>query len=437
MKIEKIKPIPKYILARIKKRDEGAHIDPKGKLRFYSYLATNDKELVKVTVAVKMKGGKWYCKQCAVHGIHSEECFLKDIVLYYGGGGYQVGWYAEGLAKRPEWYEGEEWGEQEDGLFDPFAPVVNKEYIAKYPEYKYSALEFYKGVDVLQYLRIYEKYPQAEYLVKLGLWEYAKNERLLKMAGEDKKFQKWLSANRRELSRGHHYITSILQAYQQNKSLKETQAYERAKISLRERAYKPIREMLNGDYKRYFEYISKQNITNRLYLDYLNACNYLGLDMTEEKNRFPRDFKHWHDVRIDEYATAKALKDEEERKELYAKFAVVANKYLPLQDEKKGEFIAIIAKSPAELIREGAVLGHCVGRMNYDQKFIREETLIFFIRSRECPEIPFATVEYSPKKKKVLQYYAKGNTTPDNAAMHYVNDVWLPYANRALNRIAV
>ena len=372
MKIEKIKPIPKYILARIKKRDEEAKIDPKGRLRFYSYLATNDKELVKVTVAVKIVKGEWYYKQCAVHGIHSDECFLKDMVLHYRSG-YQVGWYDEGLTPKAEWYEGKEWGEQEDRLFDPFAPVVNKEYATKFPEYKYSALELYKGVDVLQYLRIYEKYPQAEYLVKLGLWDYAQNEWLLKMAGEDKKFQKWLSANRSELSKERHYVASILKAYLNNKPLKETQFYEKIKISLREGDYKPIREMLNGEYEKYYEYISKNKISSRLYLDYLNACNYLGLDMSEEKNRFPRDFKRWHDIRIDEYATAKALKDEEERKELYEKFAIVAEKYLLLQDKKKGEFIAIIAKSPADLVREGDALHHCVGRMNYDQKFVKEQ----------------------------------------------------------------
>ena len=190
MKIEKIKPIPKYILERIKKRDKEANIDPKGKVRFYSYLTTNDKELVKVTVAVKIKGNKWCYKQCAVHGIHSEDCFVKDMVLHYMGG-YQVGWFAEGLAKRPNWYESKEWGEQEDKLFDPFAPVVNKEYITKFHEYKYSAYELYNGGDVLQYLRLYEKCPQIEYLVKLGLSEYAKSEQILKKAGEDKKFQKW------------------------------------------------------------------------------------------------------------------------------------------------------------------------------------------------------------------------------------------------------
>ena len=437
MKIAKIKPIPKYILAEIQKQDIKANPNPNGHTRFYSYLTTNDKELVKVTVAVKHKYKKWYYKQCAVHGVHSDECFVKDIgfTIY---GGYIAGWYSEGLSKEPKWCDYEKWEVAPDKWGNPFAPIVNKEYIAKFPEYKYSAYEEYKGEDILQYLRLYEKYPQTEYLVKLGLPEIAKSKQILVKVAKDKRFRKWLSTNRNDIRINHYYVTTILQAYQKNKPLKEVQAYETAKRHLcTEKFFKPIRELFDGDYHRYFEYIGKQQITNRLYLDYLNACNYLGLDMSEDKNRFPHDFNHWHDVRIDEYNTAKALKDEEERKELYTKFANVADKYSPLQYDKKSEFVAVIAKSPAELKREGEQLHHCVGKMNYDQKFIREETLIFFIRTRELPEIPFVTVEYSLKNKKVLQCYANGNSAPDKEVMHYVNDIWLPYANRTLKKIAV
>lgn len=435
MKIEKIKPIPKYILALIKKADKKAYSGPNGNTRFYAYLTTNDKELVKVTVAVRHKHTEWHCKQCAVHGVHSEECFTKDMVYFYVGG-YHAGWYAEGLTKHPKWYEDKEWCEAADKHFDPYAPIVNKEYIAKFPEYKYSAYELYNGWDILQYLRLYEKYPQIEYLVKLGLLEYAKSKQILTKVAKDKKFRKWLSTNRMELKLNIYYISTVLQAYQKNEPLKEVQAYESAKKTLcKELAYKPIRDMLGGDYKRYFDYIGKQQITNRLYLDYLKACNYLGLDMSEDKNRFPHNFKQWHDIRIDEYNTAKAIKDEEERKELYAKFSLVAEKYLPLQEEKKGAFIAIIAKSPAELIQEGATLHHCVGRMNYDQKFIREETLIFFIRPQERPNEPFVTLEYSIKQKKVLQCYADGNSKPADDVMNYINEKWLPYANRNLKKI--
>ena len=52
MKMEKIKPVPKYIVARIKKLDAKTHAKPSGLVRYYSYLTKNDGELVKVTVAV-------------------------------------------------------------------------------------------------------------------------------------------------------------------------------------------------------------------------------------------------------------------------------------------------------------------------------------------------------------------------------------------------
>ena len=53
MKIKKIKPIPKYILKKIKLYDDKMKSSQLGRNRFYSYLTKNNGELVKVTVAVK------------------------------------------------------------------------------------------------------------------------------------------------------------------------------------------------------------------------------------------------------------------------------------------------------------------------------------------------------------------------------------------------
>ena len=69
MKIEKIKPIPKYIREQIHKLDLERYPKQDGVDRFYSYLTKNDGELVKVTVAVKTRyKTHWHCKQVAVHG---------------------------------------------------------------------------------------------------------------------------------------------------------------------------------------------------------------------------------------------------------------------------------------------------------------------------------------------------------------------------------
>ncbi len=430
MKIDKIKPIPKNIIAEIKKRE--TKID--GYTRYYAYLTTNDRELVKVTVAVKHKGNTLYYKQCAVHGLCSDECFVKDM-CYTQMGGYQVGWYAEGLTTYSKWYEDGKWGTADDKYFNVFAPILNIDFLARYDKYKYSAYDLYSGCDILQYLRLYEEYPQTEYLVKFGLSSYVKNKQLLKKIGKDKSFQKWLFKNHTLLYGKFYYVSTILKAYKENNPLEVIQAYEeKVKRINADKSLKPIRELFGKNIYKYIDYTGKQKISDRLYLDYLLACNYLGLDMSEEKNCFPHDFKHWHDVRIDEYHTAKALKDAEERKELYDKFSKVAEKYSQLQYNGNGAYMIVIAQSPEELIKEGEKLSHCVGRMNYDQKFIREESLIFFVRTKDNPTEPYVTVEYSIKGKKILQCYAKGNSKPDAEVTQYINSKWIPYANKVLNQ---
>lgn len=157
--------------------------------------------------------------------------------------------------------------------------------------------------------------------------------------------------------------------------------------------------------------------------------------MNEDKNLLPHDFKRWHDIRVDEYRTAKALKYREERKSFYDKFATVANKYLSLQFNSLGEFAVLIAHSPADLVKEGNELHHCVGHMGYEQKFVREETLILFIRNIAMKDKPFYTMEYSPKKGQILQCYGENNSPPTESVKNFIEGVWLPYVNKTARKI--
>ena len=438
MKITDIKPIPKYILERIRKTDNKNYTNHDGHVRCYAYLATWKKELVKVTVAVKNRGKKWYCKQVAVHGLNSTICFVKDMeYCYLASMGFRFGWYDEGLQKYEQWFE-RGWCWAYDKYYDPYAMLINPEFIDRLPEFKYSAYKLYKGCNIFKYLRLYRQYPQLEMLMKLGFTRIAMSTTILKRCGTDKAFCKWLISNKALLQSRHYYIDVIVRAFKTRKSLEQLQAYKEAKLRLvHDSSLAPIKELFKGkDLERFFDFIAKQQTNPNTYLDYLKACQHLGLDMTEEKNRFPHDFKRWHDIRIDEYATKKAMEDEEKRKELYRQFAAVAEKYLSLQHAKRSAFVCIIAHSPADLIREGEMLHHCVGRMGYDQKFVREETLIFFIRNKQEPDTPFVTVEYSLKNRKILQCYGEHDHKPSGDVLHYVNKVWLPYANRTLKQIA-
>jgi hypothetical protein len=356
---------------------------------------------------------------------------------YCAGMGFRFGWYEEGLQKYEKWYE-RGWCWADDKYYDPYATLINPHFIDRLPEFKYSAYKLYQGCSIFKYLRLYRQYPQLEMLMKLGFTRIAMSTTILKRCGTDKAFCKWLIANKALLQSRHYYIDVIIRAYKSKKPLEQLQSYKEAKLRLiHDSSLAPIKELFKGkDLERFFDFIAKQQTNPNTYLDYLKACQHLGLDMTEEKNRFPHDFKRWHDIRIDEYATKKAMEDEEKRKELYAQFAAVAEKYLSLQHAKQSAYVCIIAHSPADLIREGEMLHHCVGRMGYDQKFVREETLIFFIRNKQEPDTPFVTVEYSLKNRKILQCYGEQDNKPNEDVLHYVNKIWLPYANRTLKQIA-
>lgn len=431
-----IKPIPKNMITKIKRLDKISNPTPNGNTRFYTYFTKFKNELCSVTLAVRNKYKNWYSKQVVVHGIHNNEVLLRDISQTMGF--IKVGWYRDGLSKYQTWHDFD-WGTNDDKYFQMnTATVVNKEYILTLKKYKYSAVDKYEYSDVMKYLRCYEKYPQCEYLVKAGLSKLATSKQILVKCNKDKMFCKYLYQNKDEIKKEYFYIPTLFKAYRENKPLKEVQKFLDFKkhFSIKEN-FRELKEVFKKDLDKLLVYLSKQNIDGYSYEDYLQACQYLGLDMKIEKNRFPHDFKHWHDIRIDEYHTAQAMKDKKERQKLYKKFGKVASKYLSLQNEKKDNYVCLIAKSPADLINEGEKLNHCVGRMNYDQKFAREESLIFFVRNKQEPQTPFVTLEYSLKNHKVLQCYGEHDSTPEDNVLNFVNKIWLPYANRKLKSMAI
>ena len=196
-----IKPIPNCILKEIHKRDMKIYPWQENIVRFYAYLTVWKKELVKVTVAVStIKGKQWACKQVAVHGIHSPKCYVCDMEYNYLGHGFNVGWYAEELQAHPKQFEDGKWYPADTRYYDPYAMLINRSVVGKFPEYKYSAYQLYQGRDIINYLRIYEQYPQTEYLLKLGLGAYAENRSLLKKIAKDKAFRKWVALHRKELA---------------------------------------------------------------------------------------------------------------------------------------------------------------------------------------------------------------------------------------------
>ncbi|MBQ3213975.1 MAG: PcfJ domain-containing protein [Clostridia bacterium] len=442
MEEKDIKPIPKYIIRKIRKLDDENRFVTDTSTRYYSYLTKINKDLARIIVACKVKDHQWFCKQVVVHTMNSDHCLVRDID--YSLFGYIVGWSKQILTYSHRRYDDGKWYKSDDKYYNVLCPIINKNYALKIDKYKYSAINKYKYLDIIKYLKIYEKYPQAEYLVKLNLSQFATNKSILKQVGKDKNFRKWLIKSRDYLKNEYGqypYISSkvMLYAYKNNISIALSQKLDMKTKELQEDynfRNKISKIIAKDEVITFINYLEKQETDCSTYADYLKACEKLNLDMTIDKNKYPKDFKKWHDIRIDQYHTLKAIEDEEKRKELYEKFEKVANKYLPMQRVMNEDFVVIIAKSPADLIKEGEILNHCVGRMNYDQKFAREESLIFFVRDKNNPQKPFVTVEYSLQNKKILQCYAKDNRKPQSNVEQFINKKWLPYAKRKLKEVA-
>ena len=458
---EMIKSIPKYIVAIIKREDKKRYKTPCGNTRFYSYLTTWKKELVKITVAVRHYRKQWVYKQVSVHGLTSDNCLAKDIEFFYIGG-YVVGWHDLGVYNRKKEWEDGKWYSCERKYFNPYSITVNLDYLDRSPEYKYSEYKNASYSDILGYLRLYKQFPEMEYLVKSGLKVYAMNKTILRQMRKDKSFHKWLVANKDySMTSGWYYCHAILQAYKKHLPIKQIQAFEERKRKITHDYHGKtivkavIKKGVKGEFERFFAYLDKHAINEYVYYDYIRACQYLGLDLTDNKILYPKDFKRWHDIRIEEMDVIRREEErkanllrakeerlrkkriEKEKRELAANFLKAAKKYLPLAGFTKDEHYAIfIAQSPAELVKEGNALSHCVGRSGYDRKMAREETLIFFVRKMEELDKPFVTLEYSLKTKQILQCYSYNNTKPEEKVLEFVNNKWLPHANKQLQKIA-
>lgn len=159
------------------------------------------------------------------------------------------------------------------------------------------------------------------------------------------------------------------------------------------------------------------------YCDYLNYAKKSGLNLGDERVLLNLNFKKAHDEFIElerckraEAAAARAAEKEKENKELNKKikkrFAALNKKFY----FEAGEFLIRPAKSMGEIVVEGVTQNICVGSlsMNYIKNHANGKNFILFIRKVDKPDMPFYTVEVTPKGK-ILQNRGFQNcgTTPE------------------------
>lgn len=452
--------IPASILSKIIDKELKLFSWAMKRWRYYPYYELQNGMLAIATVGVKSKKNRHgditgrYIKKFTVHLIGREYAYVRDID-YKSMAGYLPVFGGRqkhrGESNIVNDYMWEGWFSVHSNLFRMYnnGNILNPEFLKTLDAFKYSAFD--GTTDAFDYLSAYTVCPQMELISKLLTSNYAASVRIIKKVAKDKKFIQWLKANRDEIIKKTPSVPDFIKAYNRKWTIDRAKLDSEAKSYFRgvkaednsndavEREHSTLiylyRNSNEAEREKMIAYMVRNQIHPQSYSDYLIAVNALGLDIHDTKNVYPENYQYWHDMRLDQYRAKKDELNKLKQQQLSEQMKAVADKYLALTSSVAGALTVVIAQSKDDLIREGKILHHCVGRMNYDSRIIKEQSLIFFIRHSDSIDNPFVTVEFSLESGRVVQCYGDHDSRPDNDTLHFVYDEWQPRAKRELDKI--
>ena len=269
----------------------------------------------------------------------------------------------------------------------------------KRSDMRYSMLENFRCECPLEYLRLYIRHPNIEYLIKSGyggliVTNYdgfygtlfslhvdrhvnLKSNNLLRMLGLNKSEFKALTG-REKL-----YVAyrDLRERYPKAKAedlinLAMVYASDFATIDehVARTGLKPA---------RIARYLAENDISKRDYSDYLDQCRKLQYDMSDTAISIPHDFFAMHE-RLSDIKRYKH--DEFANKELQQR--LIGRRIFEF---RCGDLFIRQPLSVVEIIIEGERLHHCVG--GYAERHARGMTNIFFVRRKTDPDTPYYTIE--------------------------------------------
>lgn len=325
---------------------------------------------------------------------------------------------------------------------------------------QYSAIELYSRhagkANAVDYLKRYQEMPQIEMLVKAGL--YGVVERLVRCHCEIVKDSHaarpdeflGIRKERVKFLAGEGGSIELLSIMQAEKTLGQNWREEQM-LALREiGADFRMLEMITGimTVQKALNLISKYagcrygtgcrtaearlRHTATTYFDYLEMRKELGYDLGNTVYQRPRDLERAHARMVEE----KDMELIEKRiREIEGKYPGIRKRYRSLRKKYYYEdetYVIRPARSAEEIVKEGRILHHCVGRDTYLEKHNRGYSTILLLRPREKRDVPYITVEIA--ENRIVQWYGAYDKKPDEKNMQKWLDsyiAWLECAGEA------
>jgi hypothetical protein len=338
-------------------------------------------------------------------------------------GNYVVDWSREGIGRKPTWdYRGKwqsEAYEPSRGMWKLDRPLINPAALMEHERFKWCAWSPACG-EILDYLKVYAKYPRIELLAKMeGGARFAARVGFVRQLQADRGLMRFFMAHVAEIKRIGYGCDVIRQAYRRGITLGQAQV----RIEHRRR-WRAFHLPLAIDASRALEYCALQKAGEWQYCEYLRACRELGLDLGDTKVAFPKRLKARAAVISDQVAEIRRRNQAELAKQMDIELGAAAAEASRLERVRSKAFRVVIPRRRADLVREGKRLSNCLGDGHYAGKMARRETLIAFIRQAARPGVAFVAVEYSFTSKCVLQCYGAKNQRPAKPVLDFVNRVF-------------
>lgn len=409
-------PISYAALQAVLQFDYREHVLKGGinRTRFYLWLAPHGEDMEIRTVACRAPS-RWKAveaKEVIRASVDAPKMYVKDLA-YCRMAGYQVDWSPEGGRQR-EWSYGGRWQAETYSRrcsWKLHGRVVNPEALQETPRFRYCAWTPVCG-HPLDWLKAYVAHPRIELLAKAGIGWLGQRTGLVTRMERNKDLMRWVMGNLEDLKKVY-TIPALNLAYKTGVSL---MAAEKSILTRRRMLEYGMPKQMDAD--RVAQYTKARSIYERAYCTYLRHCVRLGLDLSDTKTAYPRDFGKRRQIVADQVAEIERRENAEKAKKMDAEIAATAKRFARCE-RRRGSLALVLARKTAELIREGKRLHNCLGDGHYAAKMARGETVIAFVRRSSGTTL--VAVEWSPAQKRVLQCYGTKNSKPPKPILTFVN----------------
>ncbi len=133
------------------------------------------------------------------------------------------------------------------------------------------------------------------------------------------------------------------------------------------------------------------------YEDYMNMCEKLKKDTTDEMVYRPRELRRRHDEAVAEIRLREAELKADEYSRRFPGAEDVLKEIKPRYDYENDEYLIFVPKRLVEIVAEGRALHHCAGSSDrYFDRIMQRETYICLLRKKSEPDRPYYTIEVEP-----------------------------------------